>query len=60
MEEMAKVQAPCLEDQLVLKEFVYVFVNILGIPPKIDIDFSIYLVPRVALVSKTPYKMSTP
>jgi hypothetical protein len=33
--------------------------EILGFPPKRDIDFSIDLMPRAALVSKTPYSMST-
>jgi hypothetical protein len=32
----------------------------LGLPPKRDIDFSINLMPGVAPVSKTPYRMSTP
>ena len=31
-----------------------------GLPPKRDIDFTIEVVPRVAPVSKKPYKMSTP
>ena len=31
-----------------------------GLPPKRDIDFTIDLVPGAALVSKTPYMMSTP
>ena len=44
-----------------LQEFKDVFPDeILGLPPKRDIDFTIELVPRAALVSKTPYKMSTP
>ena len=30
-----------------------------GLPPKRDIDFTIELVPEVAPVSKTPYRMST-
>jgi hypothetical protein len=30
------------------------------LPPRREIDFSIYLVPRAAPVSKTPYRMSTP
>ena len=34
--------------------------EILGIPPKRDIDFTIDLVPGAAPVSKTPYRMSTP
>ena len=34
--------------------------EIQGLPPKRDIDFIIELVPGVALVSKTPYRMRTP
>ena len=34
--------------------------EILGLPPKRDIDFTIELVPGVAPMSKTPYRMSTP
>ena len=50
-----------LEDFHVLQEFRDVFPNeILGLPPKRDIDFTIELVPGVAPVSKTPYRMSTP
>jgi hypothetical protein len=37
-----------------------VFKEILGLPPKRDIDFYINLMPRATLVSKTPYRMSTP
>jgi hypothetical protein len=37
-----------------------VFREVLGLPPKRDIDFSINIMPRAALVSKTPYRMSTP
>jgi hypothetical protein len=44
----------------VLQEFADVFEEIPGLPPKRDIDFSIDLMPRVAPVSKTPYRMSTP
>ena len=54
-------ETPRLEDYQVLQEFKDVFPDeILGIPPKRDIDFIIELVPEVALVSKTPYRMSTP
>ena len=54
-------ETPRLEDFWVLREFKNVFPDeILGLPPKRDIDFMIELVPRVAPVSKTPYKMSTP
>ena len=34
--------------------------EVLGFPPKRDIDFTIELVPGAAPVSKTPYRMSTP
>ena len=34
--------------------------EIAGIPSRRDIDFTIDLVPGAVLVSKTPYKMSTP
>ena len=50
-----------LEDYQVLQEFKDVFPDeILGLPPKRDIDFTIELVPGVAPMSETPYKMSTP
>ena len=43
-----------------LQEFRDVFPDeILGLPPKRDIDFIIELVLGVAPVSKTPYRMST-
>ena len=52
---------PSLEDLHVLQEFRNVFPNdILGIPPKSDIDFRIELVPSKESMSKTPYRMSTP
>ena len=50
-----------LEDYHVLQEFKDVFPDeILGLPPKRDIDFTIELVLRKAPVSKAPYRMSTP
>ena len=50
-----------LEDYQVLQEFRDVFPDeILGLPPKRDIDFTIELVPGAAPVSKAPYRMSTP
>ena len=50
-----------LEDFHVLQEFRDVFPDeILGLPLKRDIDFTIDLVPGAARVSKTPYRMSTP
>jgi hypothetical protein len=36
-----------------------VFKEVPGLPPKRDIDFSINLMTRAALMSKTPYEMST-
>ena len=56
-----KFEIPKLEDHHVLQEFKDVFLyEVARIPPKRDIDFTIDLVPGVAPVSKTPYKMSTP
>ena len=50
-----------MEDYQVLQEFRDVFPEeILGLPPKRDIDFTIELVPGAAPVSKAPYRMSTP
>jgi hypothetical protein len=60
MEEGAKDKVPNIEDYAVLKEFEDVFKQILGLLSKRDIDFFINLMPRVAPMSKTPYKMSTP
>jgi hypothetical protein len=60
MEETPKDKVSNIEDYAVLKEFEDVFKEILGFPPKRDINFSINLMPREALVSKTPYQMSTP
>jgi hypothetical protein len=45
VEEPDKTKGPSLEDFLVLQEFEDVFKEILGLPPKRDIDFSIDLVP---------------
>jgi hypothetical protein len=60
MEETPKDKVPNLEDHAVLEDFEDVFKEVLGLPPKRDIDFSINLMPGVAPVSKTPYRMSTP
>jgi hypothetical protein len=60
MEETPKDKVPKLEDYAVLQDFEDVFKEVLRLPPKRDIDFSINLMPRAALVSKTPYRMSTP
>jgi hypothetical protein len=60
MEETPKYKVPNLEDHAVLEDFEDVFKEVPGLPPNIDIDFSINLIPGEALVSKTPYRMSTP
>ena len=58
--EAAENEAPILEEYHVLQEFRDVFPDeIIGLPPKRDIDFTIELVPRSTPVSKTPYRMST-
>ena len=60
LEEM-RDETPRLEDYQVLQEFKDVFPDeILGLPPKRDIDFTIETLPGVAPVSKKPYRMSTP
>jgi hypothetical protein len=52
---------PSLEDHPILREYRDVFPEeVLGLPPRRDIDFSIELAPGAVLVSKTPYRMSTP
>ena len=59
--EATENETPRLEDFHVLQEFRDVFPDeILGIPPKRDIDFTIELVPGAAPASKTPYRMTTP
>jgi hypothetical protein len=60
MEEEARDKVASIEDHIVLRDFEDVFREILGLPLKRDIDFSIDLVPRVAPVSKTPYRVGTP
>jgi hypothetical protein len=50
-----------VEYHLVLWEFKDVFPKeVLGLPPKRDFDFSIYLVLGEIPTSKVPYRMSTP
>jgi hypothetical protein len=60
VEELENTKGRSLEYFSVLQEFEDVFQEIPGLPPRREIDFSIYLVPGASLVSKTPYKMSTP
>ena len=59
--EAVENDTPRLEGCHALQEFKNVFPDeILGPPPKRDIDFTIDLVPGATPVSKTPYRMSTP
>ena len=59
--EAAENETPRLEDFHVLREFRDVFPDdVLGLPPKRDIDFTIDLVPGETPMSKEPYRMSTP
>jgi hypothetical protein len=60
MEETPKYKVSNIEYYAVQKEFEDVFKEIPGLPPKIDIDFSIILMLGAAPVSKTPYMMSRP
>jgi hypothetical protein len=60
MEEEAKEKVATIEDYPFLRDFENVFREIVGLPPKQDINFSIDLVPGVVPVSKTPYRMGTP
>jgi hypothetical protein len=60
MEEETKDKVENIEGHPVLRDFEYVFREILGFSKKVDIDFSIDLVPGVAPVSETPYRMGTP
>ena len=61
IEEETKNETLNLEYYHVLQQFRGGFSNeILGIPPKRDIDFTIELVLGAAPVSKAPYRMSTP
>lgn len=49
-----------MEEYLVLKEFQGVFLEeLLGIPPKRDIDIVIDLTPRFAPMFRAPHRMST-
>ena len=50
---------PKLEDILVLKEFEDIFPEeVPGIPPKMDIDFTIDLISRAVPTSKSPYRVN--
>jgi hypothetical protein len=52
---------PSLDDHPILREYKDVFLEeVLGLPPRRAIDFSIELAPGAVPVSRTPYWMSTP
>jgi hypothetical protein len=59
MEEAPKAKVTNMEDHSILKYFEDVFREIPRLSSKRDIDFFINLMPIVAPVSKTPYRMST-
>jgi hypothetical protein len=60
VEEPFDTKGQSLEYFSVLQEFEDVFQEILILPPRREIDFSIDLVPGATSVSKTPYIISTP
>jgi hypothetical protein len=52
---------PSLEDHPILREYKYVFPKeVLDLPPRRGIDFSIELVPKAVPMSREPYRMGTP
>ena len=51
---------PSLRDFPILQYFAEVFEEITIFPSKVGIEFSIGFMPRTSLLSKVPYKMSTP
>jgi hypothetical protein len=60
-ESLDKVVDHLLTDDPILSKFQDVFPEeILGLPPRRDIDFTIDLVPGSTPVSKAPYRMSIP
>jgi hypothetical protein len=60
LEEEPEDKVSKIEDHAVLKYFDNVFQEVLGLPPKRDIDFSVNLMLGAAPVSRGPYIMSTP
>jgi hypothetical protein len=52
---------PSLDDHPILREYKDVFPEeVLGLPLRRDIEFSIELAPGAVPVSRTPYRMSIP
>ena len=59
MSLLEKEDKPNIEDFAILHEFRDMFVDeILELPPRREIDFSIYLLPGSSTISKAPYQMS--
>lgn len=55
-----KAQELRLEDIAVVQEFPDVFPNNLpGMPPNMEVEFSIDLVPGIAPISLAPYRMAS-
>jgi hypothetical protein len=48
--EIPKDKVSSIEDHEVIKEFEDVFQEVPELPPKMDIDFSVNLMPRAAIV----------
>jgi hypothetical protein len=58
---LEKKHKPILEDFTVLHEFKDLFVDeIIELPPRIEIDFSIDMFPGSVLISNACYRMSLP
>jgi len=47
-----------MSDIPLVREFLEVFEEVLGLPPKREVEFSIDLVPGIGPISIEPYKMS--
>jgi hypothetical protein len=60
VEETPKDKVSKIKDHVVLKKFEDIFQEILGLPPKRDIYFSVNFMPGATPVSKAPYRMSMP
>jgi hypothetical protein len=60
MEEGPKDKVLNVEYCVVLKEFEDFFKEIMGLPPKRDMYFSINMMSGETRVSKNPYRVSTP
>jgi hypothetical protein len=60
VEEESREEVSEIGDHAVPTKFEDIFHKVPRLPPKIDIDFSINLMSRAALVSKSPYRMSMP